>query len=362
MLVTAGVSTAAVRSLHPFNYCADLHAVFKHPRPFLGIDDPAFELKDESYRHCTLGRMAAAGIGYFRTTFDWSQVELQPNHYYLQRYDALVSDVARFHMRVLSLLGGAPSWRSTAPSSGAKPGAYPPADPSQFAYFASQMVKRYGPGGSFWRENPSVPYYPIRAWQVWNEPNLAFTWEPQPNIPAYVQLLKATYEAIKQVDPGATVVTAGMPFFGPSDETSFISAMYRAGARGYFDALAIHAYSATVAQAMQRLWTARKVMDRFGDRKKPLWVTEFGWAGGDPDGFITNPVGQRRNLANFLRLVQFSRRRLQLREVMWYGWQDSFWAPGPKSWWEFHVGLFTTQLRPKPAFAALSKAAAQLDR
>jgi hypothetical protein len=363
VLVILAVSTSATpRSRRPFSYCADQHTVFNYPRPFLGINDPSFELHGEPYRSCSLGRMSAAGIGYFRAPFNWQQVELHPNQYWFQRYDLLVGEIARYHMHVLGLLEFAPSWRSTAPSSGAAVGFYPPRVPGQFAYFASLMVMRYGPGGTFWRENPGIPYYPVRAWQVWNEPNLAFTWEPQPDIPAYVQLLRATYVAIKRIDPRATVVSAGMPFYGNSDETSFISEMYRSGARGYFDALAIHAYSPTVAQAMQRLWTARRLLNRFGDGNKPLWVTELGWAGGDPDGFIVNPTGQRRNLASFLGLVQRARRRLRLREFMWYGWQDRVYGPGPANWWGYHLGMFTTNLQPKPALAALSAAARRLDR
>ncbi len=121
-----------------------------------------------------------------------------------------------------------------------------------------------------------MPYYPTLAWQIWNEQNLQENWEPAPNMSAYVQLLRAAYKAIKRVNHQAIVVTGRMPFCGNSDETRFISQMHRAGARGYFDALAIHPYSATLGQAYQHLRLARKLMKRYRTGKKALWVTEFG--------------------------------------------------------------------------------------
>ncbi len=155
---------------------------------------------------------------------------------------------------------------------------------------------------------------------------------------AYVRLLRASYRAIKGVDPHAIVVTGGMPFYGSSDETHFISQLYRQGARGYFDAVGIHPYSATVAQAEERLLTARRLMNRFGDRNKTLWMTEFGWAGGDPDGFITSTRGQAANAAKFLRFAERNRGKLKLGEMFWSAWQDRIFAPGPRNWWGFHLG------------------------
>jgi hypothetical protein len=361
-VVAASGASAATAASWPSNYCGASNAVFRYPRPFIGLADVDVDVGTEQFRNCSLGGMAAAGIGYFRAGIDWRYVEVQPNQYYFADYDRLVADVARHHMRLLPFLIGAPSWRSTAPAVGARPGYYPPASPSEFAYFASVLVRRYGPGGAFWRANPDLPYYPVQTWQVWNEPDLPLSWEPAPNMEAYVALLRATYVAIKGADSRAVVVSAGMPFYGDSDETHFISNMYNYGARRYFDALAIHAYSATVAQAIERLTTARRLMNHFGDARKPLWVTEFSWAGGDPDAFKASLPGQRKNLSRFLQFVRQNRGHLRLREVMWYGWQDHIGGPGPRNWWGFHLGFFTTGGRPKPALAVLRAGARQLER
>lgn len=348
------------------NYCAEESAAFKYPRPFVGISDVSVEVSNGNpngiYRDCSLGQMAAAGIGYFREFIDWKWIEVQPNVYDFSTLDGFVAAAAKHHMKVLAMVFDAPPWRSTAPAKGARAGFYPPRNPQDFAYFTSLLVKRYGPNGTFWQKNPQVPYDPTAAWQIWNEPDLSGSWEPRPNLAAYVRLLKVTSVAIKRIDPHATVVTAGMPFYYPQDEVRDLSALYRHGARPYFDALAIHPYSNVVQETATWFVGARQVMDRFGDRTKPLWATEVGWSGGDPDLFLTNPRKQASSVASFLRLVQGIRRRVGLQVVMWYQWQDRFWTKGPRSWWGFHEGFFTPQLIPKPSFAALKAAAPRLDR
>ena len=370
-----GSAAATAASSHPatrpdakqqFNYCSNQNAVFGYRRPYVGISDVAVQVSngkpDGAYRDCSMGQMAAAGIGYFREFIDWRSVETSPNVYNFSTLDGFEAAAAKHHMKVLAMVFGAPPWRSTAPARGAQPGSYPPSNPQDFAYFTSLLVERYGLNGAFWRQNPQVPYDPTRAWQVWNEPDLAPSWEPRPNLASYVRLLKDTSVAIKGIDPHATVVTAGMPFYTPQDENRFLSQLYQFGGRRYFDALAIHPYSDKVQEVAQWLWGARRVMDRFGDRAKPLWVTEVGWSGGDPDLFLTNPQKQRSSVAGLFRLVQSLRGRVGLQVLMWYQWQDRFWTAGPRSWWGFHEGFFTTGLSPKPSFAALKAAAPRLDR
>ena len=39
-----------------------------------------------------------------------------------------------------------------------------------FGQYVYKFVKRYGPNGEFWQENPGLPYYPIKYYEMWNEP------------------------------------------------------------------------------------------------------------------------------------------------------------------------------------------------
>ena len=72
-------------------------------------------------------------------------------------------------------------------------------------------MRRYGPNGTLWAERPEVPRLPIRSWQIWNEPNLGPYWCGKANAKQYVAMLRAVGTAIKQVDRGAQIVTAGLP-------------------------------------------------------------------------------------------------------------------------------------------------------
>src|SRR2546429_540736 len=69
----------------------------------------------------------------------------------------------------------APAWARGDASSGASP----PRDPADYVASLRALVARYGPAGSFWSENPSVPRRPLRTWQIWNEPQLRYQWADQ---------------------------------------------------------------------------------------------------------------------------------------------------------------------------------------
>ena len=345
----------------PATYCADQNAVFKDRHPFVGITDAGVAFSDSGLRGCSFGRMAADHIGYFRFLLGWPQVESVRGRYSFEFYDQLITQLAQHHLRFLPVLFGSPRWASSAPSGATDVAGYPPVQPIQFAQFAAVCVQRYGPDGTFWRAHPELPYYPIRVWQIWNEPNLIAYWRPTPNARAYVRLLRDSYRAIKRVARHTIVVTAGMPALSATEESRWLTALYRAGLSGNFDALAIHLYGPTPSWALNRMKAARQIMDQFGDRRKPLWVTEVGWAGGPPDPYLASQHGQRVQMFRFLRLVAKNRARLGLGELIWYDWQDYVYGPDP-SWWGYHLGLYTTNLRPKPALAVLAAAAKRLDR
>ena len=99
---------------------------------------------------------------------------------------------------VLPVVQGTPDWAALNPGDPASP----PRDPADFARVLTMLVTRYGPNGSLWAEHPEVAKQPIRAWQIWNEPNLTRYWNVAPWAPSYVKLLKAADKALKAADRG----------------------------------------------------------------------------------------------------------------------------------------------------------------
>ncbi len=111
--------------------------------------------------------MRRAGVGSMRVAFYWRDLQPQPGPVAWAQTDRIVEAAARARVRVLPILVRAPGW---AAGGDEREGAVPAAD--QYGAWVGEVVRRYGPSGSFWAENPGVPKTPVRQWQVWNEPDI----------------------------------------------------------------------------------------------------------------------------------------------------------------------------------------------
>src|SRR6478672_11185051 len=289
------------------------------PRSFAGIYD-----EDAS----GLAEQARLGVGIVRQPFDWSRVERSPGDYDFSAYDDYVAKAATAGMSVLPILSRPPDFRSSRPPGSTSRAMYPPASNTAFADFAGAAVRRYGPAGSFWSSHPDVPFLPIHAWQVWNEPNIPNWWRSGVDAKSYVALLRAGADAIRAADPGAEVVAAGLPNSNLGVPfLTYLRRMYRAGAKGLFDTLAIHPYSRDVSGLLGLAESARAVMNAYGDRSR-LWIPEFGWStGGDASAFRVSQHGQADRIAGSLSALIAERRALRLRGFILFRWKDSVAPP-----------------------------------
>ena len=287
------------------------------PRDWLGVaaDGPLIEAPDQHAGEWPL--IAASGAASVRIAFYWHAGQpLGPGAVDFSVYDAPVLAAARHGLGVLPVVFSTPPW---ARRDAADP-ASPPRNPADYAAFLTAFVHRYGRGGSLWAEHPEVKAQPIRAWQLWNEPNLPGFWRQQPFAKGYVKLLKAARAALRTADPRALAILAGLP-----NGWDALRRIYQAGGRRHFDAVAIHPYTARADRVPRYVLAARRVMRRFGDRRKPVWVTEVSWPAAkgrakDPIGIATDDRGQARRLRRGLTALAAARRRLRVRRVYWYTW------------------------------------------
>jgi hypothetical protein len=243
--------------------------------------------------------------------------------------DATIAAAAARRLRVLLVVQGKPGWAARTPGDPASP----PARPATFAAFLRTLVARYGPQGSLWVERPDLPRTPIRAWQIWNEPNLTRYWSAQPFAKPYVRLLRAAHAAVADADPGATVVVAGLP----NESWTALRRIYAAGGRGHFDAVALHPYTGRPRDVLRLVRRARRVMARYGDARVPVWLTELSWPAArgkvpDPAGFEVTEAGQAARLATALRLLAGARERLRIGAVFWYTWLSTEAGPSAFDW------------------------------
>jgi len=333
------------------------------PPDFLGIvTEDAFG-RPGRYRNAQIRRQRRLGIGIVRQTFDWRLIERRPGQYSLRTYDRFVGDLASRRMRVLPILFNPPPFHSSAPPRGARRGTYPPRDPEAMGRFAAALVRRYGPDGDFWKAHPRLPRLPIRSWQVWNEPSIPVYWPSGPDPAAYVALLRATGGAIKAVDPGAEIVSAGLaesrlgvPF------GRFVAGMYDAGAAGTFDTFALHAYARSESGVVAAVEAARARIAANGDRAR-IWVTEIGWASGGPRSpFTVGERGQARLIGRMIGALGRARARLGIRGVVYFNWRDARPFPGGREFFGLHTGLLRLNGSSKPALSAYGGAARSLRR
>jgi hypothetical protein len=261
--------------------------------------------------------MADSGVTALRVPFYWTHIEPQQGKFDFSGVDPFVAATARAHIALLPIALRAPAWAAAHPELANSP----PAGTANFAAYLTALIKRYGPDGSFWSDNPDLPKNPIESWQIWNEPNHDHYWSDQPYAAGYVRLAKAARAAIKKADPDALVVAAG--FADRSWES--ISQIYRAGAKGVFDAVAIHPYTYKVSNVLRLVRYARRSLQQAGDGDRPLWLTEVTWSSGKrpghtPSPFETTEPDQATRLGEALPLLISQRKALGIDRIFWENW------------------------------------------
>jgi len=110
------------------------------------------------------------------------------------------------------------------------------------------------------------------------------------------------------------------------------------------------------------LKSIRKLMNKNGDRRGKIWVTEFGWATGGPKSrFKVGASAQAQRISTSLRSLHRSRGRLGIRGAVYYNWRDG--KPYPPLYQDFfglHTGLLDADGKAKPGLSAFSSAARRL--
>jgi hypothetical protein len=328
------------------------------PKDFVGITSDETFQKTGSFRTINLAGIRRAHVGLIRQVFNWSQTEESPGDYTIQYHDQYVADVAAAGLSIMPVLTNAPDFYKRP---GSKRGAARPTDLSQMAAWAQALVRRYGPNGTLWSDRPELRKVPIRVWQIWNEPSLGVYWGPRPNAREYAAMLRTVGRAIKEVDPGAEIVAAGLPPSRLLDAVPldrYLKQLYSAGGNSLFDTLAINAYAKDAEELEKLLVFVRKLMKNRHDNAK-IWITELGWGDkGLRHRFIVGRKGQAERIKTSFDVVRKQRRKLGLRGLVYFSWRDSKpYAPLFQNLWGLHTGLLDLRGRHKPAYNAFVKGA-----
>jgi hypothetical protein len=300
-------------------------------------------------------RMGSARVGTLRLIFNWASIQPSgPGAYDWSSYDSMIGQAAQQGIRVLPTIYGSPRWAAAQSKHPPSPDHY-----DEFTAFCRAAAARYGSNGSFWALNPLLPKTPIIDWQVWNEVNSGSFWLPNPNPKVYKRLLVHTYAGIKGVDPRARIMLAGMYATpggpGAISMVKFLRGLYRAKAKAYFDSVAVHPYATRPERAFDKVGLARKVMNRFNDKRASIWLTEVGWATqGQRTPFTVSSKRQAKYLTQLYRSASSrrTRKRFKIAGVLWYSLRDI-----PGAVWYHNTGLFRQSGAAKPSWNAFAKVA-----
>ncbi|MEL6403372.1 MAG: LysM peptidoglycan-binding domain-containing protein [Chloroflexota bacterium] len=244
------------------------------------------------------------GVSWVKLTVDWAEVEPEEGTFDFSEID---SAVAAFegNFDIVLLLTGAPDWSRPSSTELAlqQPTYGPPDDLSTFGTFAGAVATQYEGR--------------VAAYEIWFQPNLRINWMRtnvtlrSDEIPdaglsdvRYIDLLEAAYDAIKEADEDALVLTAGLAPTGNNDQYNsidnfiFFEALLEQGVMNFSDGINVHldGFSNPPDEMCcgdpdtdpgydesgyfyfaEQLDEYREILDENGGAEMPLWVTRFGW-------------------------------------------------------------------------------------
>lgn len=315
----------------------------------VGIDamrwKPELELRNDFADYATLG------VSWLRTDLNWGIIQAAgPASFDWTSMDRIVDLAAEHSIEVLPVVGSTPPWAWKNPDEPS-----PPANVSDYASFLTAAVARYRPRG-------------IRAWEIWNEPNLSGPWPPAPDPVAYARLLQAAHAAIKAADPNATVISGGLaaaPTTGPFWKIShysavdFLEIIYSQGAGDAFDAVGFHPYSYPLMPDDPVSWNGwslmagpiREVMESHGDADKTIWITEYGAPTNEGEAGVSE-ADQAEMLTRGQRMALGYP---WAGPVFWYSYRDLGSDPANNEDW---FGLVRQTSKPKPSYSTFQSLAA----
>ena len=248
------------------------------------------------------------GMRWVKQQVRWEQLEPEQGKIDWRLLDFVMPSARKFDIKMLLSILTAPAWAREPDADLGKQG--PPADPQAFADFVVAILTRY-PGQ-------------IHAIEVWNEQNLDREWTSVHGLNAerYVALLRATYEAVKVLEPGVIVISGAPSPTGIDDGVSavddfeYMERQIEAGLLDWADCIGAHHNGYNVSPDYRYLdipddrtaifrgpftnrhhsWSFRSTLEGYAQRIRAagrdtmLCVTEFGWPssedlGGARQGF-----------------------------------------------------------------------------
>ncbi|RPH93500.1 MAG: hypothetical protein EHM72_16275 [Calditrichaeota bacterium] len=202
-------------------------------------------------------------IDLLRISFGWDAIEYEKGKFDWHFWDDYVRmAVEDYHITLIPYICYTPKWNSACGQDTINFWHYPPKDYDAFGSFMRQLVKRYGK----W----------IKSWELWNEPDIGAYW--QGSTEEFARLVKIGSRAVRETDPKAIVVLAGL-----AHRTEFTLELFRDfGISPFVDVVNIHNYFETWHPAHVEAITdyvndIADIVEQYGDGQS-IWMAEVGYS------------------------------------------------------------------------------------
>jgi hypothetical protein len=244
--------------------------------------------------HERLNDIRQLGAHWIRVDFSWRVIQPESSREYdWALYDRLVREANDHDLKILAIINYTPAWaRNMECAELVKEEEFAqkciPRSNGEFASFASVLANRYKDTN-------------VRAWEIWNEPNLTGHWkmarrgtiavDPE----AYAHMANVAAYQIRHNYPDSVIITGGLaPLFEPDVSTGmrqsdYLETLLPNLKLELFDGIAIHPYSWPAMPSKAATYNSfynvdngkphinlRSIMDRAGWSEKEIWGTEYG--------------------------------------------------------------------------------------
>jgi hypothetical protein len=323
----------------------------RQPSDFFGVSAPNFH--DMARKGQTgaldayLTHIQATGVGWVRDAVIWPDAEPLPpvpstgtHNYNWNRIDSQVARFAQHRVALQPVIRQAPGWaHPNLQGLNCRRDGMTDADhAADYGAFVAAIVRRYGQGGSFWAQNPQLPFEPITRVELWNEPNMYPFACPRPDPEAYARMVAAAGDAVDAVDRNVVVSVGGLvaqkattPLKMETGE--FLRRMTQEVPTlpDKVDAVAIHLYDLDPDGDISLIGWLRSKMAASGLGGESILVTEYGWHTRGGAGSVPEAL-RAELLTDFTN--QAPRLNCDVIGIAPHAWVTAEQDPAnPENWW-----------------------------
>lgn len=300
-----------------------------------------------------LDLMGQSGAKWSRFILRWPHVETEKGHFDWSLFDTVVEGLTE---RGVELFIGSSASSHRAYDDFPAGYWYPPVRSETvmegYLRYMTAMVERY-------RDR-------VRYYEVWNEPNIANFWRPEPDAAAYAYLLRETAAAMRAVDDRIRVLGGVIAGVGPKQSQFVRDFLTDHNTAERVDVLTYHPYNPTPEATLEEIRDLAEIVREIKPGM-PIWQGECGcpssgdtihFRGDPPWGYnVQSKWLLRRLLTDYLAgaevaiyflIAEFRRHRTNGDPTTPLGYNTKGLVQG-------------TTWQPKPAYYAFQNLAATID-